>query len=124
MQSSQKAGLYVYAISIFFESEISGNFLYGLWVGKTVKSSYKTSTSMFTYLYCNYCIISTIQDMARDIVRLRTSRQNRILRLSFPLFIIRSQKVDREKLSHRANLYRLVNTIIALMVNVIGLHEG
>lgn len=84
MQSSQKAGLYVYAISIFFESEISGNFLYGLWVGKTVKSSYKTSTSMFTYLYCkycNYCIINTIQDMARDIVRLRTARQNRILRL-------------------------------------------
>ena len=37
---------------------------------------------------------------------------------------IQPQKVDREKLSHRANLYRLVNTIIALMVNVIGLHEG
>ena len=33
---------------------------------------------------------------------------------------IQPQKVDREKLSHRANLYQLVHTIIALMVNIIG----
>ena len=44
---------------------------------------------MFTYLcckHCNYRIINTIQDMVRNIVRLRTARQNRILRLLLPLF--------------------------------------
>ena len=37
---------------------------------------------------------------------------------------IQPQKVDREKLSHRANLYRLVYTIIVLMVNAMGYWEG
>ena len=46
---------------------------------------------MFTSLYCKHCdylIINAIQDIVRNIVRLRTARQNRILGLSFPLFII------------------------------------
>ena len=55
---------------------------------------------MFTSLYCKhckYCIISTIQDMVRDIVRLRTARQNRILRLSFPLFRNSTSKSGQRK---------------------------
>ena len=44
MKSPQKAGLYVYVNVIFFESEILGNFLCGLWAIKTHKSLYKTST--------------------------------------------------------------------------------
>lgn len=57
--------------------------------------------------------------MVRDIVRLRTARQNRILRLSFPLFRNSASKVDREKLLHRINLCQLANIVIALMVNII-----
>ena len=44
LQSPQKAGLYVYVNVIFFESEILGILLYGLWEIKTQKSLYKTST--------------------------------------------------------------------------------
>ena len=58
---------------------------------------------MFTYLcckHCNYRIINTIQDMMRNIVRLRTARQNRILGLSFPLFIISSlEHVQRKAIA-------------------------
>ena len=82
---------------------------------------------MFTSLcckHCNYCIISTIQEIMRDIVRLRIARQNRILRLSFPLFRNSASKVDRETLLYRINLHRLVYIIIALMVNIIWLHKS
>ena len=44
LQSPQKAGLYVYVNVIFFESEILGILLYGLWEIKTQKPLYKTST--------------------------------------------------------------------------------
>ena len=44
LQSPQKAGLYVYVNVIFFESEILGILLYGVWEIKTQKSLYKTST--------------------------------------------------------------------------------
>lgn len=60
----------------------------------------------------------------RDIVRLRIARQNRILRLSFPLFRNSASKVDRETLLYRINLHRLVYIIIALMVNIIWLYKS
>ena len=87
---ASEAGLYVYEMLYFLSLKFGGIFcaIYGREKRRNLCT--KRVHAMFTSLYykhCNYCIISTIQDMARDIVRLRTARQNRILRLSFQLFI-------------------------------------
>ena len=120
------AGLYLYkrlwSLSLKFWELFCA--IYG-W-GKRRNLCTKRVHTMFTSLYCKHCnyyIISTIQDMVRDVIRLRTARQNRILGLSFPLFIISSWNMYREKLSHRVDLCRLVYTIIVLVVNVIWLHK-
>ena len=126
LQSPLKAGLYVYEMLYFLSLSFWELFCAVCEWEKRRNLCTKRVLEMFTYLcckHCNYRIINTIQDMVRNIVRLRTARQNRILGLSFPLFIISSWNMYREKLSHRVDLCRLVYTIIVLVVNVIWLHK-
>ena len=91
MQSPLKAGLYVCKRIIFLSLNFGGIFcaIYGR--EKRRNHCTKRVHTMFSSLYyehCNCRIISIIQEIMRGIVRLRTARQNRILRLSLPLFII------------------------------------
>ena len=103
LQSPQKAGLYLYKRLWFLSLRFWGFYCAFCGWEKRRNLCTKRVHTMFTSLYCKhctYCIISTIQDMARDIVRLRTARQNRILRLSFPLFINSvSEHIQRKAIS-------------------------